>query len=154
MYAAYSLGDIDGEVTDALEVGIDLDGGDDRAQVDRHRLVQRQELEAAAVDLDVQLVDRRVAGQHAVDDGRVALDESADGRADAVLGEAAHFEQPCLELFELFLKVRNDAIGHDSVVSLQSSVFSRQSSVGSHESSVAVASRSRQSAPYPNRPVT
>ena len=39
--------------------------GDDRAQVDGHRLVQRQQREAAVVDLDVQLVDRLVAGEHA-----------------------------------------------------------------------------------------
>ena len=55
------LGNVDGEVADALEVGVDLDGGDDRAQVHRHRLMQRQELEAAVVNLDVQLVDGRVA---------------------------------------------------------------------------------------------
>ena len=58
--------DVDGEVADALEIGVDLDGRDDGPQVDGHRLVQRQQREAASVDLDVQLVDRLVAVQDAV----------------------------------------------------------------------------------------
>ena len=36
--------------------------------------------------------------------GGVALDQPLDRRADAVLGQAAHFEQPRLELLELFLE--------------------------------------------------
>ena len=84
-----------------------LTADDDRAQVDRHRLVERQQLEAAVVDLDVQLVDGRVAAEHALDQSRVALDQPAHGQPHAVLGQAAHFEQAGLELFELFLKVRD-----------------------------------------------
>ena len=64
------LGDVDRQVADALEVGVDLDGRDDRAQVGGHRLVQRQQREAAVVDLDVQLVDRLVADQDALDRAR------------------------------------------------------------------------------------
>ena len=92
-----------------------LTADDDGAQVHGHRLVQRQQLEAAAVDLDVQLVDRRVAGEHAVDEGAVALDQPLDRRAHAVLGQAAHFEQPGLELFELFLKVRYQTVSHSVI---------------------------------------
>ena len=100
------LGDVDREVADALEVGVDLDRRDDRAQVHRHRLVQRQQLEAAVVDFDVQLVDGTVAGEHARrPPARSRSTSACDGRAHAVLGEAAHFEQPRLELFELLLEV-------------------------------------------------
>ena len=59
------LGDVHGQVADALEVGVDLHRGDDRPQVGGHRLVERQQREAAVVDLDVQRVDRLVAGEHA-----------------------------------------------------------------------------------------
>jgi hypothetical protein len=64
-------------------------------------------LEAAAVDLDVQLVDRAVAGEDALDQLRVALDQRLERRSNAVLREPAHFEQAGLELFELLLKVRH-----------------------------------------------
>ena len=48
---------VHGLVADALEVGVDLDRGHDEAQVGGRRLVQGDQLEAAVVDLDVELVD-------------------------------------------------------------------------------------------------
>ena len=39
----------------------------------------------------------------------VALDQPLDGEPHLFLGEAAHFEQPGLELFELFLEMPDDA---------------------------------------------
>ena len=63
--AARRLGDVDREVADAFEIGVDLHRRDDRAQVGGHRLVERQQREAAVVDLDVERVERAVAGEHA-----------------------------------------------------------------------------------------
>ena len=99
------LGDVDREVADALEVGVDLHGRDDRPQVDGHRLVEREQREAAVVDLDVQPVHRLVAAQHAVDQFAIAIDERLHGEAHLFLGQAAHLEQPGLELLQLLLKV-------------------------------------------------
>ena len=48
------------------------------AKVDGHRLVQRQQLETAVVDFDVQLVDRRVADQNLFDQRVVAIDQGPD----------------------------------------------------------------------------
>ena len=79
--AARRLGDVDGQVADALEIGVDLDRGDDGPQVGGHRLVQREQLEAAVVDLDVQLVERLVAVQHALDELAVAVDQRLDRQA-------------------------------------------------------------------------
>ena len=99
------FGDVDGQVADPFEVGVDLHGGDNRAQVRGHRLVQREQLEAAVVDLDVELIDRLIPREDAVHARGVALDERPHRRADAILGEAAHLEQPRLELFQFFLKM-------------------------------------------------
>jgi hypothetical protein len=63
--ALAGLGDVHRQVADPLEVGVDLHGRHDRPQVGRHRLVQREQLEAAVVDLDVQVVDRLVADEDA-----------------------------------------------------------------------------------------
>ena len=48
--------------------------------------------------------------QHALDERVVALDQALDGEAHLLLGEAAHLEQPRLELFELFLEMPDDAL--------------------------------------------
>ena len=104
------LGDVHRQVADALEIGVDLHGRDDGAEVGRHRLIERQQREAAVVDLDVERVQRLVAAHHAVDDAVVAVHEALDREADVLLGQAAHLEQPGLALFELLLKVRNDAL--------------------------------------------
>src|SRR5207249_274950 len=58
--ARRGFGDVDGQIADAFQVRVDLHRRQDGAEVDRHRLVQREQLHAAAVDLDVELVDRRV----------------------------------------------------------------------------------------------
>ena len=74
-------------------------------QVGGHRLVERQQREAAVVDLDVELVDRLVAAHHLVDERRVPRDQPAHGRAHPLLGQAAHLEQPRLERLELLLEM-------------------------------------------------
>ena len=51
------LGDVHGLVADPLQVGVDLHGRRDQAQVRGHGLLQRQQLQAAVVDLDLQVVD-------------------------------------------------------------------------------------------------
>ncbi len=110
------FGDVDGEIADPLEVGVDLDRGDDRPQVGGHRLVQRQQREAAVVDLDVQRVQRLVAGERPVDELVVAIHQPLDRDPHLLFGEAAHLEQPGLELLELFLEMPDDAFRLRSII--------------------------------------
>jgi hypothetical protein len=101
------LRDVDREVPDAFEVGVDLDRRHDGAEIDRHGLVEREQLEAAGVDFDVQLIDRTVTGEDPIHDRGVPVDQRLDHRAHAFFGQAAHFEQAGLELLQLLLEVRN-----------------------------------------------
>ena len=48
---AGSFGDVHGQVGDSLQLGVDLEHGGRAAQVDRHRLMQREDLEALFLDL-------------------------------------------------------------------------------------------------------
>ena len=107
----HGLADVDGEVAHPFEVAVDLDRGHDHPQVHRHRLVEREQPEAAAVDLDVQLIDRFVAGKDLVSGLDVPFGHGLEGQPETLFGKAAHEEQPCLELFEFFLEVSNDALG-------------------------------------------
>ena len=67
--------------------------------------MQRQQLEAQVVDLDVQLVDRHVAVEHLVDEIAVALDQPLHRRAHALFREPAHGEQPLFQRAELLLEM-------------------------------------------------
>ena len=133
--------DVDREISDPFEVGVDLDGRDDCPQVGRHRLVQRQQLEAAIVDLDVEFVDRLVAVQDPVDHLDVAGRQPVDGRADALFGEATHLEQPALEHFELLLEMSNDTLhlrdsfDHDGA---KISKVAKNKKVGGHQPNLPV----------------
>ena len=48
-------------------------------------------------------------GQHALDEIAVAVDQPLDREAHLFFGEAAHLEQPRLELLELLLEMPDDA---------------------------------------------
>ncbi len=104
------LGDVDRQVADALEVGVDLHSRDDRAKIHGHRLIERQQREAALIDLDVQRIDWLVADQHAFDAAAIAGNQTLDGKTHLFFREPTHFEQPRLEMFELLLKMP-DAFG-------------------------------------------
>ena len=54
------LRDIYGQISDAFEVVIDLENGDQKAQVDGDRLVQRQNLQAFFFKIDFQGIDLRI----------------------------------------------------------------------------------------------
>jgi len=92
-----------------FEIGVDFHRRHDRPQVGGHRLVERQQREAAAVDFDVEVIERLVADHHAIDQLVIPIDEPLDGEAHVLFGEPAHFEQPGLQPLEFFLKVPDDA---------------------------------------------
>ena len=103
--AVRGLGDVDRQVADPFEVAVDLQRRHDHAQVRRHRLVQREQPERQAVDRDVQLVDRLVALQDAVQPVPVAGHERVHRDLDAVLGQPAHRQDRLLEVVEFLLEV-------------------------------------------------
>jgi hypothetical protein len=54
----------------------------------------------------VELVDRLVAEQHLLEQGRIAYDEALDGGSHALLGQSTHLEQAALQRFELLPEMR------------------------------------------------
>ena len=59
-----ALRDVHRVIADALEIVRDLDRADDEAKVARHRLLQREQRDRALLDLDLERVELRVAGDH------------------------------------------------------------------------------------------
>ena len=58
------LRDIDGEVTDPLQIVVDLEARYDDADIVGARVVVDQQFVAALVDLDLEVVDRFVTTEH------------------------------------------------------------------------------------------
>ena len=106
-YRRGRFGDVDREVADALEIAVYLDAGHHHPQIRRHRLMQREQLEAPLVDFDVQSVDRIVAGQHLLGPRVIAVDQRLHRGAHLLLGGAGHHQQPLLEVVEIILEVRH-----------------------------------------------
>src|ERR1700722_14540620 len=52
-----SVGDIDRYISHTFQVGVDFQSCDDEAEVDRHRLVERQQVNCKTVDLQFDHVD-------------------------------------------------------------------------------------------------
>ena len=100
-----ALGDVGGQVADALQLAVDLDHGDEEAQVAGHRLVEREDLEALLLDLHLQLVDCEVADHDALGLLRVALLDGLEREVQALLDHGAQAEHLALQLVELALQV-------------------------------------------------
>ena len=62
----HALRNVDGLITYAFEVGIDLNHRQDEAQVDGHRLLHGEQVERQFVDLALGVIDGGLAGQHHV----------------------------------------------------------------------------------------
>ena len=99
------LGDVDRLVADPLQVGHDLHGGGDEAQVAGGRLVEGQQLHALLIHFHVVGVHLAVAvddllGQHAV-----TLEQRGHDAPDLLLDQPAHGQQGLLERLELLVEV-------------------------------------------------
>ena len=85
-----TLADILGEVADPLEVVGDAQHRHQGAEVDGHRLSQRDRRDGFFLDLPLQRVDCGVRGDHLTGQPDVAPRQRVDRVGDLLLGEAAH----------------------------------------------------------------
>ena len=85
-----ALGDVLGEVADALDVARDADRRDRLAQVDGERLAPGDGQDGVLLDLALEHVEARVGGDHRLGQRRVAAHERRDRIDEHLLGDAAH----------------------------------------------------------------
>ncbi len=108
----HPLGDVLGEIADALEVVGDAHGGDDLAQVDRHRLAPCDGEDRLLLDLALQRVGGDVRRHHPLRQGGVALDQRVDRVGDLLLGEAAHLGDFARQLLQVGVERLGSVFGH------------------------------------------
>ena len=97
--------DVDGFVRHAFEIVVDLQHGDHKTQVDSHRLVEGQHLEAVLLYLDLHLVHVIVALDHLEGQDRVVLHHRIDGLGDSFLYHSAQSQKLLLERLDFSQEV-------------------------------------------------
>ena len=103
--ALRGLRDVDGLIADALEIVVDARNGQHEAQVGGHQLMQRQQLHDAVVNFHLQFVDGRLFRQHVFGQRLFAIQHGMDGLVHGAFGQAAHPQQPFLQLAQINFKM-------------------------------------------------
>ena len=98
-----------------LEVVGDLERGGEHAEVARHRLLEREEVDALLLDFHFHAVDDAVAGDDAARLLAVALQQRFDRQAQRRLRLARHREQADLDVAQLVVKVAMDVDAHPNL---------------------------------------
>ncbi len=98
-------GDVHRQVSHAFQVVIDLEHGDDKAQVDGYGLVQGQDLEAVLLHLHFHEVDFFVPFGHLIGQLGVVPDHRGNGLGNTLLHGGADGEDLLLEVIDFALKV-------------------------------------------------
>ena len=88
--ARRGLRDVDGLVADTLEIVVDAGNSEDKAEVDGHQLMERQELDDAVVDFELQLVDGVFFFENALGKLFIGFENGMYGLMDGAFGETAH----------------------------------------------------------------
>ena len=98
---ADALGDVLGQIADALEIVGQPQRPHDLAQIDRHRLAAGDGEHRLLLDLTLQHVDIGIGRHHAPGALDVALGEGIDRIGDLLLGKAAHLRHETGELLQV-----------------------------------------------------
>lgn len=94
-------GALDREVADPLEIGVDPQRRHDVARVDSQRVLTRNELQAAIIEIDLQRVDSPVSGDHLAQNQWLPIDKSSEGQPQSRFRERSHRHQPFDQLREV-----------------------------------------------------
>ena len=85
-----ALGDVRGEIADALELDADAQRAEHLAQVARDRLAQGEHADRARVEFALEFVDFEVLAHHARGDRGVAQQQRVDRAGELRLRQLAH----------------------------------------------------------------
>jgi hypothetical protein len=95
---------VDGLVAYALEVSVDADDRETKAQVDGHGLLHGEKVEGQLVYLALETVDGWLGAEDQFADAEVACAVSLDGALNGLLGHACHDEKTLFEIVEALMK--------------------------------------------------
>jgi len=105
------LGNVHGEVADALEIGVDPKRRHDGAQIDGDRVEQRQQRKTALVDIYLRVVELAVAGDDLIQRVTISGRQSLKRGAHPPLGDTPHDQDAISQRLQLLSKVSR-LVGH------------------------------------------
>ena len=82
--------DVYGLISDPLQIVVDARNREHQAQIDGHQLMQRQELNDAVIDFELEFVDGVFFFQHTLGKLLVGIQHGVDGLMDGAFRETAH----------------------------------------------------------------
>ena len=100
-----AAGYVGGLVSDALEVAVDLDDGEDEAEIDGHGLLLGEEVVGHLVDVALGGVDGFLDLADVGGEAEIAVQVGFDGELQRLLGECGHGEQAVFEGDKLLLEI-------------------------------------------------
>ena len=103
-HGADTIADTLGGVAYSLQVGVDLDDGENEAEIDGHGLLHGEQVEGGLVDISFEAIDGHFAAADEIADGEVANTIGLDGALDGLFGEAGHDQKLFFEIVEAALK--------------------------------------------------
>ena len=109
--AARRLGDLHHEIADALDLVDHAQDRHEHAEVDRHRLLARQEVVGALLDRVHQVVDGHVGLDHALDRGEVGVEQGGRPGLDGLRRQRAEPDDVVVQLLQLLVE-RLPRLGH------------------------------------------
>jgi hypothetical protein len=84
------LGDILGQIADALKIAGDAPSGEHDAQIARHRLAQRKQANGAPLYVALGVVDLGIAPNDGLGEERIAAHDGLDAIVERALNQPAH----------------------------------------------------------------
>ena len=105
------LRNADGQVGDALQVVVDLHQRRDPPQIDRHWLMEGENLQALFLDVDFVRIDVGVGRNHAFDQVVPSLGEGLSGVVDHFLDDGRNAQELGIEAFDVAKEVSAHGLG-------------------------------------------
>jgi len=95
---APATGDIDSLVGDALDIGTDLDGGNDLSQIGCHGLESAHHLDTLTIHLHLQTIDLFVVGNTVITPVIIALQEAFEGILEIAASQTGNHQHGTTQL--------------------------------------------------------
>jgi hypothetical protein len=108
-----AFGDIHGDITDALQLGIYAERGHQEPQITRNGLVQGEDAVTQGINLIVKVVDDAVPADDFLCNGEIPFEESMGGGIELPVDQRTHDHQFVLHFRQVPLKVPLHAVNRN-----------------------------------------